>query len=523
MKKLLKNLFLILLVISCVLSFAACKKDKDDDDGEINNETNNEQNGGENEDTNEDENGDTNTDKDSASNGDQSTDKDQNSGSSGDNTSGESDKYKDRIPADIVMPEDKYDYDTGITVITSEGKGDLDHRSIYSYVTKTNGLSFESVEERFEYDKTEGYLDSVTYNGFSIYVNKYTGAVYYTNEESGKLLSSELPGYGELDEECTKNSSQIHIGYLDYSQGDDQTLYSAIDAAERGQISTEFLKNGIRVNYTLGNMDLRKILPIAMPADKFEELVLVPMLNKLARLMEEHCGDETGEYNIFVNPKYNVDEDKNSTDIKNVYYYGYLNLRVVRQYIKDVEKKYKTMYRINDPAYAIIAEPVSDIMNLYVAAGYTLKNLAQYKVDSAAYKNITKDYYSNKSSEIYKTKEAIYACRDDVTYVVKATLAEIFAKYAPDYTYYDMLVDEDYCGIEKDRSETPIFKCSIVYTLNADGSMNVRIPYNCIAYNKKLFNLQFISALENFGKTSLSDTAKYNFRVDGSVTVVKFD
>ncbi|MBQ3016104.1 MAG: hypothetical protein IJD79_04925 [Clostridia bacterium] len=386
-------------------------------------------------------------------------------------------------------------------------------------------IRYESSQARL--DAELPYLDSVEYGDYILYINKYTGGAYYKNKITGQILTSNPYNYLSTESSDKTNqeiSSQVIISYSEITVGSERFLYSTPEAAERAQISTDFIKNGIRVNYTLGDTTSRYLLPMAMTADKFEELVLVPMLDKLARLMEEHCGDETGEYNIFVNPKYNVDEDKNSTDKKNVYYYGYLNLSVVRKYLQDAERKYMSMYpSTDDPVRKILAGVKSNIMTLYAAGtnGYTLKNLAEYKEGSSSYENTVRDFYSNESSEIYKTKEAIYVFNINATNNSKSIASTIFRAYAPTYNFIDVNEDEVYCGLVDETDQKPVFRCAIEYTFNSDGSLSVRLPVSSISFDETVYNLSYISVLPYFGSASIAGEG-YVFFPDGSGTVAEF-
>ena len=382
---------------------------------------------------------------------------------------------------------------------------------------------YASAEERLQAEMP--YMEKVEFGDYILYVNKYTGGVYYKNKITGQILTSNPYNYF-ADNETNQQwvSSQVVISYSEIAVGTEKLLFSTIEAAERGQISTDFLKNGIRVNYTLGDTSTRYLLPVAMPADEFEKYVLGEMLDQLAAAMEQYCGDTKGDYNIFVNPKYTVDEDKNSDDRNNLYYHGYINLRVVRKYLNEAESKYKSIYTDrNSVAYNTIATLIADIRSLYATGnGYSLKNPGEYDEDSQNYKDMIESFYSDTSSEVYETKEAMYIFPKNAENNIKYISSLTFKKYYPSCTFIQVREYEDYCGYRDETKQNPVFRCAIEYTFEDDGSLSVRLPVNSVTFDKSIYNLSYISVLPYFGSASIANDG-YVFFPDGSGTVMEFE
>lgn len=382
---------------------------------------------------------------------------------------------------------------------------------------------YASAADRIAAEKP--YLDEVTFGGYTLYVNKYTGSVYYQNNTTNQVLTSNPYNYFTVSDTNEKwLSSQVVIAYSEISVGKEELLFSTTEAAKRGQLSTDFIKNGIRVNYTLGDTTTRYLLPVSIPADIFEEKVLGVMLKELASLMEKYCGDDEGEFNVFENPKYNVDDDKDSDDKKNLYYHGYLNLYVVRDYLRAAEAKYKSMYRdTNSVAYNDIATVIADIRSLYATGkgGYSLKNPAEFEEGSLNYEDLMKDFYSDPLSRISETEEAIYVFPKNESNNSKYMASLTFKKYYPACTLIDVLEFEDYCGYKDETKQNPVFKCSVEYTLEDDGSLSVRLPVNSVSFDKSVYNLSYISVLPYFGSASIENDG-YIFFPDGAGTVMEF-
>jgi len=261
---------------------------------------------------------------------------------------------------------------------------------------KTAGYQFNTPEEMLEHEKSLGYLSEMSSadKKFTIYVNGYTGYLYYVNNVTGQVLTSNPYYYDDTMTEVDKFrlSSQIQISFSEISSNSPAVdYYSTQWAALRSQITTEFIKGGIRVNYTLGDTTARYLLPGRILADKYEEMVLVPAIKAFVDAMEEHCADENynGEYDVFTAPAYNKPKD----DVTNLYRFGYINSRCLKNYyLKDMEDIYDTKYKTNDPQHKELETYRKNIISLLGA--YTIKNLAEYEEGSNLYQQ-TYNYYYN--------------------------------------------------------------------------------------------------------------------------------
>ena len=72
---------------------------------------------------------------------------------------------------------------------------------------------FDTAEEMLVYEKSLGYLDYVTSDDgqFTIYVNRYTGVLYYYNNVTGQILTSNPYYYATTNSDTINNQllSQI--------------------------------------------------------------------------------------------------------------------------------------------------------------------------------------------------------------------------------------------------------------------------------------------------------------------------
>lgn len=113
--------------------------------------------------------------------------------------------------------------------------------------------------------------------GYELYFERTTGEVAYRNTETGAITFtnpydvSKSGGGGSAD---TKSMllSQILLTYTD--NGKTVKMYSYTEASLRDQINVKYVKNGIRVEYAMGRVETRRLLPRVIEKSKFEELIM---------------------------------------------------------------------------------------------------------------------------------------------------------------------------------------------------------------------------------------------------------
>ena len=392
---------------------------------------------------------------------------------------------------------------------------------------------FDTAEEMLVYEKGLGYLDYVTSDDgqFTIYVNRYTGVLYYYNNVTGQLLTSNPYYYSTTNSDTINNQllSQITISFATIATGENFTYYSSEWAAKRAQIETSYIANGIRVNYTLGDTTARFLLPGRIKADKFEALILRPIIEEYVSLLEEYCGDHEkySDYNfdVFTNEKYNVEGKE---DFQNdIIYYGCINSYALKKFAdQDMKKIYTEVLNKNSAEYKKLDEIRKDIIS--ITSAYSVKNVNEYLDESKQkdYETIVKDYYTGSGNlEIYETLEPIYVYIDSEIGKLtenKRKYASVFQKYATGYTLPEMFQDEKECGYVDNSEQKPVFRCALEYTFDADGALSVRLPSSSISFDETVYTLSGITPLIYFGAGDLTRDG-YIFYPDGSGTVVEYE
>ncbi len=133
---------------------------------------------------------------------------------------------------------------------------------------------YSSPEERI------AAMEKVADNGaYSLYCDAKLGVVAYRKNATGEILftnpwdmgTSEALTYEEVRYELM---SQIRLTYTSNQNSTQETvLTSFFDAALKDQISIKPIRNGVRVEYAIGEVSSRILLPRQIEASKFEALL----------------------------------------------------------------------------------------------------------------------------------------------------------------------------------------------------------------------------------------------------------
>lgn len=135
-----------------------------------------------------------------------------------------------------------------------------------NYITKpfaTPELKIATMKKYLEDDNYAFYVEEDS-GEWALY-NKFTNQYLFSNPyDVGATESSEDTKMNLL--------SQIIIDYSD--SGVSKTYTSFKDCVMLDQINVKNLKNGVRVEYTIGNQETRKLIPMQITAERFENEIL---------------------------------------------------------------------------------------------------------------------------------------------------------------------------------------------------------------------------------------------------------
>ncbi len=447
---------------------------------------------------------------------------------------------------------------------TLEGDEELGIQGIYSY-------NFNNAEEMLNYEKSKGYISSLQLGDYTLYVNKYTGYIYYQNNVTKQILTSNPYDIGYLnkkpgDGDINMLTSQLVINFKQTATNEKDTYASSQWAGERGQISVSYIKNGFRVNYTLGDTSSR-LIPIAVKADKFEEEILLPMLETyqalLGAFVEGNPRLEGEDYILIEEGK----EKYQGLTVKTAS--GYLNTNTILEYIaitkKNIINKIDASLQTSENYLNLNALNIA-LNQLFGQKGYSLLDTGS---DIEKYNEYKEKGYTNKDpimegliksiSDNFKrypitgkwdgavdpntgvpTKDGTEAVVGTQIYVLNdpelekneglraRNFSNLFKKYTA-YSTIDILQDENEVGVKAGAVSKPAFRCSLEYTLNQDGTLDITLPASSISFDESIYTLESIIPIQYFG-CGVKNDSKGNpkgykasaFIPDGSGSITNF-
>ncbi|MBQ9162323.1 MAG: hypothetical protein IJX74_03510 [Clostridia bacterium] len=154
--------------------------------------------------------------------------------------------------------------------------------------TAADNAATTTEEEEVDYTKViyatpEEKLASMklmtTKAGYQLYADAVTGEVAIKNTTTDEILfTNPYDVATSKGSEDTKYEilSQIIVNYID--NGSKKTFTSYEMAALRDQIKVKNIKNGIRVEYTIGREEARRLVPRLIEKSDFETAIVAPML-----------------------------------------------------------------------------------------------------------------------------------------------------------------------------------------------------------------------------------------------------
>ena len=352
-------------------------------------------------------------------------------------------------------------------------------------------------------------------NGYEFWVEELTGEVATVKVATGEILFSnpwDVPASVNKNDKTVDLSvkkellSQLIVNYVDNNSA--KTMYSCTDAASRGQINVEYIKNGIRVEYSIGRQETRMLVPMQISAERFE--------TKILKVMRETVSDE---FPVTISDGSVLDENgKPIASNKNKWpratvgeTYGYYDL-VLMHY---PEFDLASPFDINSPASALEQYYVKK-----VASYYTLQDPEKAHTDSE--KSVIE------ASFPITKKMPIYVLTPSISDRDKSAIENYIKSYVVSYTYEELDYDHELVGYVSNDKSPPLFKMALEYSVDELGGFSVRLPANGIRFDESLYQLTNIEMLPYMGagqsdgdETDGSDG--YTFFPDGSGALFGFD
>ena len=115
---------------------------------------------------------------------------------------------------------------------------------------------------------------------YQLWINEYSGEVAVVNTKTGEILMSNPYDVGldtAADSVKAELLSQIIIGYTGNELTGTNVFTSYTDAALNNQIKVKSIKNGMRVEYTIGREETKYLVPRLITKERFQTQILEPL------------------------------------------------------------------------------------------------------------------------------------------------------------------------------------------------------------------------------------------------------
>lgn len=413
---------------------------------------------------------------------------------------------------------------------------------------------FAAVQDKVDAEMELGYTYLYAQNDhFSLYANKYTGEVYLKNRYTGQYLTTNPIDVAKPDAKGSPEYanradmlSQIWISYTDIHSGSgksetDQNSFQL--AAEKGQISISKIKDGIRVEYVLGDTVTRYVVPEALLHEDYLASIVIPMQTEIR--------------NAFVSIK-----NKLSTILSYASNASVFDKCEYSGEIGDIDAFSKYLKDLNGPVFKEISAAYGDALS---AAGSDVAIKQQMLLELKAvgaiherevelpisqtfrswvmgiltnYTTVTgwylrrdpneKPITDSKLLEMYPIlnevdpetglKPVIWTLDSSIGTQKKISIQNILLSVNTGYTVDDVLAQEAKVGFKYAEKQRPVFRCAIEYVLDKDG-MRYKLPSNSISFDEAKYRLDGISILRYFAANDRNEEG-YLFFPDGSGALI---
>ena len=377
---------------------------------------------------------------------------------------------------------------------------------------------YGTAQERLEAELAgEQLYGAISEDGkYTIYANRYTGMIYYVNNQTGQILTSNPfnPAYTKLDIAVKKDlMSQVLLYYSNVGSTEYPTIYDSYtwSASYSGGISVSIIDNGLKVSYVLGDPGNRFLLPECLPEEYFENDLIIPMIKNIQNRILAAASDEN---KAIIESHFDfLDADgKISAEYKDKY--NTLDTEDLMAYLEGLQAL-ATSYCSN-------AKELNNIMTNAISLFYG--KYQKYNPNSSAFSQDAIDRM-NKNYPVTKDGVVVYAISNDIandtTGNKKRAEAKTLKTLCPEYTMSMLEEAEAACGVEVKATENPYFECAIEYTFNKDGSLSVCLPSESIVFDESKYVINSIIINKHFGCGDMLEDG-YIFYPDGSGTIVEF-
>ncbi len=403
--------------------------------------------------------------------------------------------------------------------VSVKPEAELSEDEVKKIVQAYKEAKFQSAEELLASDFDNGYLDSITYKGYSLYVNRYTGFIYYVNNLTGQILTSNPIDPGFSPKISPSVLSTIELNYVTHAAPDKDEYEYSISCIEDGSlISVSATENGIKVDYVLGEAASIYLVPGAIMMDDLEEHIIKPLFANFAAVIDTYLDLPEGG---FTHKDYTFTSfdgyisNKNDMLYDGDFYSAYI-VKVINALVDyagtKLDKKSSGYSAISDFSYW--AKQIFDQKQYKV---YSTKIISDEAVHNLWYEIVPEMKTSGLGAFVIDN-----TLSNDQIETIYGLLGKAIKYCIPSMTREIAQEIEDRTGYRNILTSIPSFECSLVYSINDDGTLEVDFPANSIKYEEDVFILKSITPLRYFGSGDMTNDG-YAFFPDGSGTVIEFD
>lgn len=351
--------------------------------------------------------------------------------------------------------------------------------------------SYLTTKYETDADKLASMQLMLTRGNYELYCDPFSGEVGVKNTANGQILLTNPYDVANVSVETTRMEilQQLSLTFENIAEnGKVETFTSYADCARYAQLDVKNIKNGIRVEYTLGKIAQKKLMPYWIEASRFESMIL-------AKIEDSY---ELG---------------------KTISYYDYKDPNETLASGGDIDKMYED-FPCTKKTYAEVGlTPKYDETGVDPVTGETTYIVHYFDpyLNGSEGGIQTKTYKMSDHLRIWIINSKVVASEKMMN-----TMEGYVKSYAPEYTYEERDFDIDLTGYVEEGGAVANFRMALEYSLT-DTGFRVSLPANGIRYDGENFRLQTITILPYLGASGAYDGKfeGYTFIPDGSGAIIR--
>lgn len=401
---------------------------------------------------------------------------------------------------------------TAITINMGEVDAEINTpEKLLDLINAAAKYNYSTAQEMLEVEKKSGVLDVVSAGGYNLYINRYSGFMFYENTRTGQILTSNPvdPGSNSTTNLSTTVLSQLELEFKDVSDPSVETggIYDSAGQIRDGfAISVTELpeqpdgRKGISVQYTMGVNAADFRVPRYITVNDFTNHLVVPMFKKIADAIEKYCPNITKDYDLSDNKELLIGER--------------YNIGRINTMLDGLASEAQKILGKNNSNYSLINKYIQGTKTMF--SGYS--NLIVPANISDQDKVLFTDV------PILNEGVSVYSLQNNNLSTYRLVNNAIYDVLGSEYTKDEANADLAVTGyVNKGDINSASFLVSINYTLNAKGELYYEVPMSAPYFvnNNPNYSIKSITPLKYFGAGDITKDG-YIVYPDGSGTVVEF-